>query len=63
MVCRHAIDATAYGFNDLRDLQAKATPPRSGDRLPETPKKAARGLLAASGRRRVATVATILRNL
>src|SRR6267154_871070 len=33
MVYRHAIDATTYVFNDLRDLLAKATPPRSGDRL------------------------------
>ena len=33
MVYRHAIDATSYVFADLRDLLAKATPPRSGDRL------------------------------
>src|SRR6266700_2782163 len=33
MVYRHTIDATRYVFNDLRDLLAKATPPRSGDRL------------------------------
>src|ERR1700681_336221 len=33
MVYRHAIDATSYLFDDLRDLLAKATPPRSGDRL------------------------------
>ena len=33
MVYRHAIDATSYVFDDLRDLLAKATPPRSGDRL------------------------------
>jgi ethanolamine ammonia-lyase large subunit len=33
MVYRHTIDATAYVFDDLRDLLAKATPPRSGDRL------------------------------
>src|SRR5229473_1825662 len=33
MVYRHAIDAATYVFNDLRDLLAKATPPRSGDRL------------------------------
>src|ERR1700694_2755480 len=33
MVYRHTIDATTYVFNDLRDLLAKATPPRSGDRL------------------------------
>jgi ethanolamine ammonia-lyase large subunit len=33
MVYRHTIDATTFVFDDLRDLLAKATPPRSGDRL------------------------------
>src|SRR5258708_21099447 len=33
MVYRHTINATSYVFEDLRDLLAKATPPRSGDRL------------------------------
>ena len=33
MVYRQVIDATSYVFADLRDLLAKATPPRSGDRL------------------------------
>jgi ethanolamine ammonia-lyase large subunit len=33
MAYRHTIDATTYLFNDLRDLLAKATPARSGDRL------------------------------
>ena len=33
MVYRHAIGTTTYVFDDLRDLLAKATPPRSGDRL------------------------------
>src|SRR4051812_20622074 len=33
MVYRRTINATAYLFDDLRDLLAKATPPRSGDRL------------------------------
>ena len=33
MAYRHAIDCTTYVFDDLRDLLAKATPPRSGDRL------------------------------
>jgi ethanolamine ammonia-lyase large subunit len=33
MVYRHVVDATSYVFGDLRDLLAKATPPRSGDRL------------------------------
>ena len=37
MVYRHAIDATSYAFEDLRDLLAKATPPRSGDRRPALP--------------------------
>ena len=34
MVYRQVIGATSYVFDDLRDLLAKATPPRSGDRLP-----------------------------
>lgn len=33
MAYRHTIDATTYAFGDLRDLLAKASPPRSGDRL------------------------------
>ncbi len=33
MVYRHAIGTTTYVFDDLRDLLAKATPPRFGDRL------------------------------
>jgi ethanolamine ammonia-lyase large subunit len=33
MVYRQIIGATSYVFGDLRDLLAKATPPRSGDRL------------------------------
>ena len=33
MVYRHNIDSTSYAFADLRELLAKATPPRSGDRL------------------------------
>ena len=33
MAYRHTIDATSYRFDDLRDLLAKATPLRSGDRL------------------------------
>src|SRR5215813_5701253 len=33
MAYRHIIDQTAYTFDDLRDLLAKASPPRSGDRL------------------------------
>jgi ethanolamine ammonia-lyase large subunit len=33
MVYRHTINSTAYIFAGLRELLAKATPPRSGDRL------------------------------
>jgi ethanolamine ammonia-lyase large subunit len=33
MVYRQIIDATSYVFADLRELLAKASPPRSGDRL------------------------------
>ena len=33
MAYRHTIDATTYVFESLRELLAKATPPRSGDRL------------------------------
>jgi ethanolamine ammonia-lyase large subunit len=33
MAYRHTIAATTYVFETLRDLLAKATPPRSGDRL------------------------------
>ena len=33
MIYRHSIGATSYVFDGLRDLMAKATPPRSGDRL------------------------------
>ena len=33
MVYRQVIGATSYVFDDLRELLAKATPPRSGDRL------------------------------
>lgn len=33
MIYRQTIDATCYQFDGLRDLLARATPPRSGDRL------------------------------
>ena len=33
MAYRRTIDATSYVFADLRELMAKASPPRSGDRL------------------------------
>jgi ethanolamine ammonia-lyase large subunit len=33
MAFRHSIGGTTFAFADLRELMAKATPPRSGDRL------------------------------
>jgi ethanolamine ammonia-lyase large subunit len=33
MVYRHTIGSHTYGFRDLKDLMAKATPARSGDYL------------------------------
>jgi ethanolamine ammonia-lyase large subunit len=33
MLLRHTIDGVIYNFDSLRDLLAKATPPRSGDEL------------------------------
>src|ERR1700749_4955849 len=47
MVYRHTIDATAYVFDDLRDLLAKATPPRSGDRLAGIAAETAAQMIAA----------------
>jgi ethanolamine ammonia-lyase large subunit len=47
MVYRHTIDSTAYVFNDLRDLLAKATPPRSGDRLAGIAADSAEEMIAA----------------
>ena len=47
MVYRHAIDATVYVFEDLRDLLAKATPPRSGDRLAAIAADSAEQMIAA----------------
>jgi ethanolamine ammonia-lyase large subunit len=47
MVYRHAIDATNYVFDDLRDLLAKATPPRSGDRLAGIAADSAEQMIAA----------------
>jgi ethanolamine ammonia-lyase large subunit len=47
MVYRHAIDATCYVFDDLRDLLAKATPPRSGDRLAGVAAESAEEMIAA----------------
>src|SRR4030081_3537923 len=47
MVYRHAIDATSYVFENLRDLMAKATPPRSGDRLAGISADSAEQMIAA----------------
>src|ERR1700689_4071539 len=47
MVYRHAIDTTTYVFDDLRDLLAKATPPRSGDRLAGVAADSAEQMIAA----------------
>jgi len=47
MIYRHAIDATLYVFDDLRDLLAKATPPRSGDRLAAIAAETAAQMIAA----------------
>jgi ethanolamine ammonia-lyase large subunit len=47
MVYRHAIDSTIYVFDDLRDLLAKATPPRSGDRLAGIAAGSAEQMIAA----------------
>src|SRR6202035_528438 len=48
MVYRHAIDTTSYVFDDLRDLLAKATPPRSGDRLAGIAADSAEQMIAAA---------------
>ena len=47
MVYRHTIDATSYVFQDLRDLLAKATPMRSGDRLAGIAAESAEQMIAA----------------
>src|ERR1700686_3613066 len=47
MVYRHTIDTTPYIFQDLRDLLAKATPPRSGDRLAGIAAESAEQMVAA----------------
>jgi ethanolamine ammonia-lyase large subunit len=47
MAYRHTIDATSYVFGDLRDLLAKATPPRSGDRLAGIAAESAEEMIAA----------------
>jgi ethanolamine ammonia-lyase large subunit len=47
MVYRQTVDATAYVFDDLRDLLARATPPRSGDRLAGIAADSAAQMIAA----------------
>ena len=47
----HAVGARSYGFTDLKDLMAKATPARSGDHLA--------GLAAGSAEERVAAQMTL----
>src|SRR5436305_6503939 len=47
MVYRHAIDATSYVLDDLRELLAKATPPRAGDRLAGLAADSAEQMIAA----------------
>jgi ethanolamine ammonia-lyase large subunit len=47
MIYRHAIGAQSYVFDGLRDLLAKATPPRSGDRLAGIAADTAEQMIAA----------------
>jgi ethanolamine ammonia-lyase large subunit len=47
MIYRHTIGAHSYVFGDLRDLLAKATPPRSGDRLAGIAADTAEQMIAA----------------
>jgi ethanolamine ammonia-lyase large subunit len=47
MLYRHVIDSTVHVFGDLRDLLAKATPPRSGDRLAGIAAESAEQMIAA----------------
>src|SRR6202022_647529 len=47
MIYRHAIDAQSFVFDGLRDLLAKATPPRSGDRLAGIAAETAEQMVAA----------------
>jgi ethanolamine ammonia-lyase large subunit len=46
MAYRHTVGRTSYAFADLKELMAKATPPRSGDRLA--------GIAAETGQENVA---------
>jgi ethanolamine ammonia-lyase large subunit len=47
MVYRQIINTTSYTFDGLRDLLAKATPPRSGDRLAGIAAESAEEMIAA----------------
>ena len=47
MSYRHTIGSTSYVFDSLRDLMAKATPPRSGDRLAGIAATSAEEMIAA----------------
>ncbi len=47
MIYRHTINSTSHVFDDLRDLLAKATPPRSGDRLAGVAANTAQQMVAA----------------
>ncbi len=47
MVYRQIINTTSYTFDGLRDLLAKATPPRSGDRLAGIASDSAQEMIAA----------------
>src|SRR3981081_4597293 len=47
MVYRHTIDAVSYVFDDLCDLLAKATAPRSGDRRAGVAADSAQQMIAA----------------
>src|SRR5581483_8031316 len=47
MAYRHSIDRTSYVFPGLRELLAKATPPRSGDRLAGIAADSAQEMVAA----------------
>ena len=47
MIYRHTIGSTSYVFDSLRDLMAKATPPRSGDRLAGIAATSAKEMIAA----------------
>src|SRR6201989_3004028 len=47
MIYRHVIDSTIHVFDDLRDLLARATPPRSGDQLAGIAAESAEQMIAA----------------